>query len=357
MELAELVAKYGRRGDSSPAARRHNAEQKAGKGRENESTRGVDVNAILRATSRRKPEQEEDMTAVQRATSAAGVVYEPLPAGVLMQRQHHARGGERREEESVSGREDIVAVILRDAPASLRDSEQGASAMRKLVHGRVLVLDGSRRKTATTWTRRKRRKTRATVAGTKKLTGVKRTRTFLSQMQRREEGVDDREGGYGSEEEGGGGVAELSVGVDRPSPPIDGAAYAGAAATLHRLWTEYMDGLLKDAITSARSGSGSSSSSIDAVLSSADLHGCKISVTRSTNTQLVSKGGIVLKDSSRAFLVLDVEAGNRLRVLPKQNTAFRITLPRGVSRTLPQFHYYHVPKICRVPSVLLLSSA
>ena len=62
------------------------------------------------------------MTAVQRATRAVGVVYELLSAGVFMQRQHHAHGGKRREEESVSGREDIVAAILRDdAPTSLRD--------------------------------------------------------------------------------------------------------------------------------------------------------------------------------------------------------------------------------------------
>ena len=63
---------------------------------------------------------------------------------------------------------------------------------------------------------------------------------------------------------------------------------------LHRLWRQYMEGLI-----------GEGGTDVEAKLLSADFHGAVITAVRSRDPQRTGKGGIVLEDNAETFRVVD----------------------------------------------------
>ena len=61
-------------------------------------------------------------------------------------------------------------------------------------------------------------------------------------------------------------------------------------------------------------------------LCSADFHGAELEVVRSRCVSRVGVKGIVVKDSRFVFEV--VTKGDEVKILPKEHTVFRFTVPR-----------------------------
>ncbi|KAK3389835.1 putative rRNA and tRNA processing protein [Podospora didyma] len=91
---------------------------------------------------------------------------------------------------------------------------------------------------------------------------------------------------------------------------------------LHNLWLGYIREILGSEIYTGGEGAA-------AKLASADFHGAEVEVVRSGCVSRVGLKGIVIKDSKFAFEI--VTKKNNLKLVPKEGTIFRLTVP--VSKT------------------------
>jgi ribonuclease P protein subunit POP4 len=98
--------------------------------------------------------------------------------------------------------------------------------------------------------------------------------------------------------------------------PREGQKYA-IFKPLHNLWTGYIREILGKNIWD---GNGDAA----AKLSSADFHGAKIEVSRSSCPSRVGLKGIVIKDSKFTFEI--ITAKNRVKTVPKEGTLFRVAV-------------------------------
>jgi len=89
---------------------------------------------------------------------------------------------------------------------------------------------------------------------------------------------------------------------------------------LHRMWIGYIQEVL-----GLREEGGMVSTADAAKLCSADFHGAEVEVVRSRCVSRVGVKGIVLKDSKFVFEV--VTKKDVVKVLPKEHTIFRFTVP------------------------------
>lgn len=87
---------------------------------------------------------------------------------------------------------------------------------------------------------------------------------------------------------------------------------------LHQLWMGYMSELL-----------GQQTSSMQARLVKADLHGSMMTVRASKNVCLVGLAGIVIYESENAFRI--ITKADKLKLVPKQNTTFAFAVPDASS--------------------------
>jgi ribonuclease P protein subunit POP4 len=89
---------------------------------------------------------------------------------------------------------------------------------------------------------------------------------------------------------------------------------------LNRMWIGYIQEVL-----GLGEGGGVVTNVAGAKLCSADFHGAELEVVRSRCVSRVGLKGIVVKDSKFVFEV--VTKGNAVKVLPKEHTIFRFTIP------------------------------
>jgi ribonuclease P protein subunit POP4 len=89
---------------------------------------------------------------------------------------------------------------------------------------------------------------------------------------------------------------------------------------LNRMWIGYIQEVL-----GLEEGGGMVTNVAAAKLCSADFHGAELEVVRSRCVSRVGVKGIVVKDSRFVFEV--VTKGNGVKVLPKEHTIFRFTVP------------------------------
>lgn len=89
-------------------------------------------------------------------------------------------------------------------------------------------------------------------------------------------------------------------------------------APLHKMWVGYIQEVLERSmpVTAATA----------AKLCSADFHGAELEVVRSRCVSRVGVRGIVVKDSKFTFEI--VTRNDKLKVMPKEHTVFRFTVPR-----------------------------
>jgi ribonuclease P protein subunit POP4 len=92
---------------------------------------------------------------------------------------------------------------------------------------------------------------------------------------------------------------------------------------LHNLWLGYMREILGSEIYTGGEGAA-------AKLSSADFHGAEVEVVRSGCVSRVGIKGIVVKDSKFAFEIITEK--NRLKLVPKEGTIFRIRVPAAIAK-------------------------
>ncbi|KAK2067624.1 hypothetical protein P8C59_001346 [Phyllachora maydis] len=102
--------------------------------------------------------------------------------------------------------------------------------------------------------------------------------------------------------------------------PRAGQTYA-TFAPLHALWLGYVRELLGGEV---RTGGGGAAA---AKLAAADFHGAEVEVVRSRCVSRVGIRGIVVKDSRFVFQL--VTRGDRLKIVPKEGTVFRLEIPVG----------------------------
>lgn len=88
---------------------------------------------------------------------------------------------------------------------------------------------------------------------------------------------------------------------------------------LHKMWIGYISEVLGGENSMPVTGSAA------AKLCSADYHGAQLEVVRSRCVSRVGVKGIVIKDSKGTFEV--ITKTNDLKVLPKENTIFKFTIP------------------------------
>jgi ribonuclease P protein subunit POP4 len=99
--------------------------------------------------------------------------------------------------------------------------------------------------------------------------------------------------------------------------PQQGQKYA-LFEPLHRLWLGYIREVLGSSIYTGGPDAA-------AKLSSADFHGAEVEVSRSGCVDRVGLKGIVVKDSRFVFEI--VTRKNRLKIVPKEGTMFRVEIP------------------------------
>lgn len=108
------------------------------------------------------------------------------------------------------------------------------------------------------------------------------------------------------------------------------------AEPLHALWLQYVQDLVslpelaagaepEKALAQAVSGA-SQMQTMQNTLLKADWTGAKLSVVQSTNPALVRLCGIVVQETHETFLLVP-ENEERVRMVPKQNTVFRVVIP------------------------------
>jgi len=95
---------------------------------------------------------------------------------------------------------------------------------------------------------------------------------------------------------------------------------------LHRLWLGYVTEIL-----GLRAGQSAyvTAQSAGPVLASADFHGALVRVVRCRCVGRVGCEGIVVKDTKFTFEV--ITRGNKLKMIPKRHTIFRIEIPQPVA--------------------------
>lgn len=100
---------------------------------------------------------------------------------------------------------------------------------------------------------------------------------------------------------------------------------------LHGLWVGYMQEVLglQRLVDDDDVGGGretrSNVEAMGAMISSADLHGAKITVARAKDVDRVGCTGIVVRDTRFTFVV--VTPGDEVRVVPKRDTVFGVEVP------------------------------
>ena len=99
--------------------------------------------------------------------------------------------------------------------------------------------------------------------------------------------------------------------------PREGQKYT-VFEPLHKLWLGYMQELLGKEIF--RGGEGTA-----AKLTAADFHGADMEVVRSTCVSRVGIRGLVIKETKFAFEIITKK--NRLKLVPKEGTVFRLEIP------------------------------
>ncbi|KAJ8060652.1 hypothetical protein OCU04_010959 [Sclerotinia nivalis] len=92
---------------------------------------------------------------------------------------------------------------------------------------------------------------------------------------------------------------------------------------LHKMWLGYISEVLGGENCMPVTGSAA------AKLCSADYHGAELEVVRSRCVSRVGVKGIVIKDSKGIFEI--ITKNNDLKVLPKENTIFKFTIPTQVA--------------------------
>ncbi len=93
---------------------------------------------------------------------------------------------------------------------------------------------------------------------------------------------------------------------------------------LHNLWLGYIREILGSEIYTGGEGAA-------AKLASADFHGAEVEVVRSGCVSRVGTKGIVIKDSKFAFEIITRK--NRLKLVPKEATVFRLEVPAKTKET------------------------
>jgi len=99
---------------------------------------------------------------------------------------------------------------------------------------------------------------------------------------------------------------------------------------LHRLWLGYISELLglgpqRAGTVTEQNAAMPNVATMHAKLVKADFHGSIMTVRQSKNPCLVGLSGIVIYESENGFRV--ITRGNRLKMLPKQNTVFAFGVP------------------------------
>ncbi|CAI5509874.1 unnamed protein product [Closterium sp. Naga37s-1] len=99
-------------------------------------------------------------------------------------------------------------------------------------------------------------------------------------------------------------------------------------APLVAAWSDYAAALCRSAAAAhpgPATSPASASESMCAWVAAMDLHGAMLTVTRAASTGHVGVAGMVLAESTSAFHLLTKD--DRLKVIPKQGTEFRLHLP------------------------------
>eukprot|EP00056_Hartaetosiga_gracilis_P019620 m.15169 g.15169 ORF g.15169 m.15169 type:complete len:280 (+) comp7818_c0_seq1:87-926(+) len=87
---------------------------------------------------------------------------------------------------------------------------------------------------------------------------------------------------------------------------------------LHKLWTQY----ISEAV--GLSSPNVKTATLQQAILKADLHGCKLCVTRSRKPSLVGRGGIVLQETENTFRVITEQ--NSILMIPKKDSVFSFEL-------------------------------
>ncbi|CAI5461057.1 unnamed protein product [Closterium sp. Yama58-4] len=107
-------------------------------------------------------------------------------------------------------------------------------------------------------------------------------------------------------------------------------------APLAAAWSDYAAALCRSAAahqpTPARPAA-SASERMCAWVAAMDLHGAMLTVTRAASSGHVGVGGMVLAESTSAFHLLTKD--DRLKVIPKQGSEFRLHLPPQLLQSAP----------------------
>ncbi|PQE03756.1 hypothetical protein CJF30_00006438 [Rutstroemia sp. NJR-2017a BBW] len=94
---------------------------------------------------------------------------------------------------------------------------------------------------------------------------------------------------------------------------------------LHKMWVAYISEVLGGENCMPVTGSAA------AKLCSADYHGAELEVVRSRCVSRVGVRGIVIKDSKGVFEI--ITKNNALKVVPKEHTIFKFTIPIKTTAT------------------------
>ena len=273
-------------GDDAAAPRRKEAKLGAGRG---DAGRQGRRDAVVKGGDKRA-------VGGDGGASESHGMYATLEADVLNNSLFKGRSQARGAEAGSRSVQDLLARLVRYHAAGIpgADVDSLVSAATTKLGNRVLVIDGSRKK---------KRSVDMEMMVVKK--AQKRERQKMKRAAARGQGTRATSSGPltrdsdGHKRDDDGDVPR----VGSAHGTRHGSAYAPVAATLHSMWTEYIASLMKE----ARGGS------VESALRSANYHGSRIKVIRSTDPQLVCKGGIVLKDNANSFLVLDTDGNNKLR--------------------------------------------
>ncbi|QSZ34364.1 hypothetical protein DSL72_005955 [Monilinia vaccinii-corymbosi] len=106
---------------------------------------------------------------------------------------------------------------------------------------------------------------------------------------------------------------------------------------LHKMWMGYISEVLGGENCMPVTGSAA------AKLCSADYHGAELEVVRSRCVSRVGVKGIVIKDSKGVFEV--ITKNNDLKVLPKENTIFKFTIPIQTTKESADSAKNEVPSV------------
>lgn len=116
---------------------------------------------------------------------------------------------------------------------------------------------------------------------------------------------------------------------DMPKEEIRYEIYLG----LHQMWCAYMRGIMGlstiDEGAPPPSSSFVSPSSAGPKIVSADFHGAKLAVVRSSCVGRVGLQGIVIRDTKFTFILVNQK--DQLKTIPKEGTLFRLEVPLDIN--------------------------